>query len=242
MKKLFLMMAALLAGVSMSAQMKGDITLSGSLMFNSNNKIKNSLKWDNPSKDEFRENSTETTPADTDFEFSLGVGYFILPSLEVGVDLAYDRTKSPQGEVGDDKYAYRREGTFSIAPKVRYYVPIIEEQFYFTPGAYIGLGFGSGNEEYKDGDKIAKTKLDPTTVFQFGVDIISFEWKPSFNIGFQFSLGGLYYDMTTRKSTYEGSEFMDYKDASVTRTTTSNFSFGLDTIFQPKITAKWYFL
>lgn len=239
MKKLFIMMAALFAGVSMSAQMKGDMSMYGNLGINSGNVVSTASAGG--------VTTTVKAPKGIDFSIGAGFGYFVADNLEVSLGLRYGlyRIQNNWEDVTATKKFYDMTNSFTIAPQLKYYVSIVDDVFYYTPSLKIGFTIEGGKsqidenttEKYSytlsyNGEQISPIGYNSPTTFAIGLDLVSFEFKPSYNIGVNFSLGGIFYENVSYK--YE-------EDGVVAKASDNTFSFGFDSVLTPTIGVKFYF-
>ena len=227
MKKIVLFAAALFACVSMSAQLKGDMSISGNLMFNAGNQT---------STTQFG-TSTETVKKPNPIDFGAGIsyGYFVAENCEIslGVDFALQREWTNWQDSEASKL-YDVNNSLSLTPGFKYYVSIVDDLFYYTPNVYMGFGLNFGSTQTSATETVKKENLP--FVFGLGVDLVAFEIKPSFNFGSNFSLGGLYYtNETVRYETGSGDSIVRYKS------TKNDFKFGFESFLTPKIGVKYYF-
>ena len=225
MKKLFIMMAALFAGVSMSAQMKGDMSISGNFGIGTGNSVA-TTNYSNVT-------TTVKAPKGIDFNIGASYGYFVADNLEVSLGLYYGlyRIQNNWMDTDTNKKFYDMKNSFTIAPQLKYYLSIVDDVFYYTPSFKIGYSFESGKSQLDENTTVDyKWELEglpgvgfggPRT-FTIGLDLVSFEYKPSYNIGINFSLGGIYYKNVSYK--YEAD---DSKDTA--KVSDNSFSLGFDT-------------
>lgn len=227
MKKIVLFAAALFACVSMSAQLKGDMSISGNLMFNAGNEV-GTVKYGT---------QTETVKKPNPITFGVGVsyGYFVAENCELSLGVDFDfKREWTNWEDSEASKLYDYTNAFSLTPGFKYYVSIVDDLFYYTPNVYMGLGFNFGKTQTSSTETVKKEDLP--FVFGLGVDLVAFEIKPSFNIGITFTLGGLYYTNETVK--YEegsGDSLIKFKY------TKNDFKFGFESFLTPKIGVKYYF-
>ena len=175
----------------------------------------------------------------------IGLGYDLNRSLE---DFAYwDEYKKPKNPVykkygkywdsedeeWTNEYAvpfYSFRNLFTITPAFHYYVAITEN-FYYTPGASLTLGFGSykyqvaesrysekwEDEDYKDyenGWKKECRKEDTETAFRFGLNLhlLSFEFRPTQNIGISLNAGEFGYIYDSKYQNFNEKEMHEIYD------------------------------
>ncbi|MBQ3206865.1 MAG: hypothetical protein IJB38_02525 [Bacteroidales bacterium] len=228
MKKILLFVAAMFAGVSMSAQLKGDMSISGNFLFDTGKTVATTKAGSTT--------STDKTPQPLQFGAGVSFGYFVAENCEINLGLGYDLTRKwlNYADTDANKKHYDFTNGFSLTPGFKYYVSLVDDVFYYTPNVYLGLGFNFGKTHTSDTETTKKENLP--FVFSAGLDVASFEIKPSYNVGITFSLGGIYYTNSTVK--YEigsGDNLIKFKS------TESNFNISLDDFFTPKIGVKFYF-
>ena len=228
MKKILLFAAALFAGVSMSAQLKGDMSVSGNLLVSTGNQVSVTSAG----------NTTTNVKKPDLFEFGLGAsfGYFVAENCELSLGLNYGLEREWTNWVDSDakKKLYDSTNKITFTPGFKYYVSLVDDVFYYTPNVYLGLGFNSGKTQISDTETVKKESLP--FVFDLGLDVAAFEIKPSYNIGITFSLGGLYYtNMSAKWETGSGDSLVKHKES------VSEFKISLDNFFTPKIGVKFYF-
>lgn len=228
MKKILLFAAALFAGVSMSAQLKGDMSISGTFLLSGGNQVSTVSAG----------SSTTTVKKPEALNFGLGVsyGYFVAENCEVSLGLNYglDRVWTNWDDSDAKKKLYDFTSQFTLTPGFKYYVSLVDDLFYYTPNVYLGFGFNSGSTQVSETETVKKDQLP--FVFNLGLDLASFEIKPSYNIGITLTLGGIYY--TNKSYKYEegsGDTLVKYTK------TESAFKMSLDQFFSPKIGVKFYF-
>ena len=182
----------------MSAQNKGDMYISGSIsMSGSSSKV--------------ALNSTSVKePGGFMMSIAPQFGYFIIDNLELHLGLGYSFTKEP-----DDDKSSTNTSLFVINPGVNYYLPIVENKFFYTPGLDLGIGFGAQNYI----DDTSKEKLYGVTNFYISLSLLSFEYRPVQNFGISFRAGDLTYSLMQYKQTV-GDETM--------KVSNNNFNFGLN--------------
>lgn len=186
----------------MSAQNKGDMYISGSIgMSGSSSKV--------------ALNSTSVKePGGFMMSIAPQFGYFIIDNLELHLGLGYSFQKEP--DVSDPDYkSSTNTGMFVINPGISYYMPIVENKFFYAPGLDLGVGFGSQN--YKT--ETSKEKLYGVTNFYISLSLLSFEYRPVHNFGISFRAGDLTYSLMQYKQTV-GDETM--------KVSNNNFNFGLN--------------
>ena len=71
---------------------------------------------------------------------------------------------------------------------VSYYISL-GEKFYYVPRFYVGAGFGKNKSEINDTDVTEQN----TSMFQVGLNLLNFEFRPSDHIGIMFNAGDLGY-------------------------------------------------
>lgn len=199
MKRFVLIIAAMVAGVSLSAQKKGDMYVSGHLNLGLNSAT--SFTGAKSANDKASETNTLNV-------FSFGIapkfGYFVADNFEVNVALKYSlglvgsaSKENENGTVEKGTPASVIENNFFVTPGVSYYVPIISEKLYYVPS--FGLGFGFAANSTKSGN--FSVNGDPRFAFGMFLDYLAFEYKLNANMGLTMSVGGLGYTLDTKSET-----------------------------------------
>lgn len=200
MKKCFLIVAAMVAGLSLSAQQKGDMYVSGHLNLGLNSSttaLSSSSKFGNEKHTGF-ESSTVNV-----FKFGIApkFGYFIADNLEVNVALKYNLgttgstgKEREDGNVEKDTPVAYSQHTFMVAPGLSYYLPIVADKLYYAPAFGIGLGLMAN--ESKVGN--ATTSSDPVFGFGLYLDLAAFEYRLNGNMAVTANIGGLEYTLGTK--------------------------------------------
>ncbi|MDE5612689.1 MAG: hypothetical protein K2I90_11820 [Odoribacter sp.] len=203
MKKTLIILVLLTHVFALFAQNAGDMVVSGSLSWNSN-----STKWksDNESSVEKGLRSFSIIP-----EFH----YFVSDRFSIGAGIGYALTKTPNGSYDmddDEDVLFNKLGFFVFQPVAQYYVSL-NDKFYYVPRFYIGFGVGKYKEEQG-----RNTSYDlNASVFNIGLSLLNFEFKPADKIGIRFSAGDLDYKSTCIK---------DDDDKQVDRNFGLNFNLG----------------
>ncbi len=176
MKKFLIVAAMIAASVSLSAQQKGDFSVGGALGVGGGS-ITN--KWSTTAGGQ-TDSDKESYPSTTNFMLAPTFSYFVIDNLELSAGLEYDMTKNYTGKGSDNK---NRFGFQHIAMGVigaHYYIPLIADILYYTPGVEFGFGGGSSISQNYDG---SKTTEKVPFVFAFNADLGKVEFKATDNIG-----------------------------------------------------------
>lgn len=176
MKKFLIVAAMIAASVTLSAQQKGDFSVGGALGVGGGSITNNSSITVNGQTD----SDKESYPSTTNFILAPSFNYFVIDNLELSVGLQYNMTKSYSGKGSDNK---NRFGFQHIAMGVigaHYYIPLIEDKLYYTPGVEFGFGGGSSVSQNYDG---SKTTDKVPFIFAFNADLGKVEFKATDNIG-----------------------------------------------------------
>lgn len=204
MKRIAIVCALLciLGVTALNAQNQGDMYISGSIgMAGKSTKVT-------------AENTTVKSPGGFQMSITPQFGYFIIDNLELHLGLGYSFQKEP--DVNDPDYkSSTNTGMFVINPGISYYVPIVENKFFYAPGLDLGVGFGSQN--YKT--ETSKEKLFGVTNFYISLSLLSFEYRPVHNFGISFRAGDLTYSLMSYKQTL-GNETV--------KRTVNDFNFGIN--------------
>lgn len=217
MKKVILFAAALLVCGAMSAQQKGDMSVSGTIGVNGGSS-KEVVKY-NSSSEELK------TPNNTQFNFGAEFGYFLFDNFKISAGLGYAMTAIPVDQDDDDKWIKDHTNLFTIGPSVSYYVKIANG-IYYTPE--VGFYGTFGNYKEKEDGATYKTKL---TGFSLGIDFAAVEFRPLDHFGFAASLFSFQYTNVGNNDTELMGEKVKY------RIKTSNVNFVLN----PTLCVRYYF-
>ena len=106
----------------------------------------------------------------THFSIAPEFGYFIADRIKVGCEISYETSSNAH--------------VIALTPNIAYYQPIIDK-LYYTPQLNIGGGIGiySGYE---------------AGIFTLSLNLASFEYRPTKNIGISTSLVNLNYNLIDR--------------------------------------------
>ena len=198
MKKLFLCFALVGMTSALSAQEGGDMLVSGS------------LSWNASSTKATAASTTTTLKAGSSFEILPQFHYFVIDKLSVGGAIGYSFTKDPNNTSANGDQLFNKSGLFIIRPMASYYISL-GEKFYYVPRFYVGVGFGKNKSEISD-TEVAETNV---TMFQVGLNLLNFEFRPADHIGIMFNAGSLGYRTNIAK---EGDD----------KVSDRNFSLGLN--------------
>lgn len=164
------------------------------------------------------DNISSVSGKKTDFSIIPSVHYFLNEHWAVGAGIGYKHVKTLTGKDTDDNELYNKTNTFVLKPSAYYYAKL-GDKFYYTPQAYISLETGTASSD------ISKKKsydMDHTS-YSIGVSILSFEFRPTRNIGLNISCGDLYYEHTSLKKVPMGAKTIDKS--------TNKFNFKLQDAF-----------
>lgn len=166
MRKILLTALVIFIGFNLSAQEEGDWSIKGSVGLIGGSTVMKADGLD-----------SKTTQKAFSAEASLNAGYFINDNWEIGLEASYGAANT--GIASE---------IFGLAPNVNYYLPIVDDKFYYTPGAE--LFFGG-----------AESKIEGSDIYGFafgvGINLIAFEYKPLQWMGLSLSLGEFGYSLTT---------------------------------------------
>lgn len=200
MKKLFLCFALAGMASALNAQEKGDMLVSGS------------LSWNSSSTKVTAASTSTTAKGPRSFEITPQFHYFVMDKLSVGGAIGYSFTKEPNNfNSANGDQLFNKSGLFVIRPMASYYISL-GEKFYYVPRFYIGVGFGNEKSEIND-TEITESDV---TMFQVGLNLLNFEFRPTDHIGIMFNAGSLGYRTDILK---EGND---------DKTSARNFSLGLN--------------
>ncbi|WP_185288619.1 outer membrane protein [Chryseobacterium lactis] len=193
MKKLLLMGAVALCGLSNAQMTKGDWVISGNTGMGFNNTTA-TVKVGGNSVDGPKENSFSIVPS---------VGYFIIDKLAVGIDLGYVNTTTKfQG-------AKNTSSTFSVMPTATYYFTNSSK---FVPFLGAGIGYASNKTKYSFYNSNINTEgVDPLLRQDTETTTDGLAWKVKGGVTYMAtqSLGvnlGISYDQFSNKETVMNTE------------------------------------
>ena len=173
MKKILVLFTALTAALTVSAQQKGSFSVGGT--FGITGGVQSiSIRFDDDSK------TTASAPTAVKFGLSPRFNYFVIDNLELNTGLEYALQRDFIGTDSDDKNLYQFTNTALFVLGAHYFVPIVKNVLYYTPG--IDLGFGGGSII----EQSSRTNSDKTKIpfaFGCGIDLGKFEFKPTNKIG-----------------------------------------------------------
>lgn len=214
---MFLIAALGLTAATMSAQQKGDMYISGSVMLSGGN-----------TKQEVTVSSTTNT-TDIPLTFNLGIvpsfGYFVADNFEVNLALGYNLIKDYHRTDADNNKLYNNDNLFTIRPGVNYYLKLADKLWY-VPGLSLGIGFGS----YVSDIDVNTTEKTPYTNFGLSLSLLTFEFRPADFLGVTFNAGDFSYNLTSTKESESGTTRVE---------TTNNVDLGLN--LGASIGLKYYF-
>ena len=221
MKKAVLFIAALVTGTMLMAQQKGEVSLTGTLLLNGGNTV--------VATNVNGHTTTANTPSPIAFDLGVGFGYFVANNLELSLGIYYGLDREQNSYSTSENKYYNSVTSFSIKPEIAYYVPLVNQKFFWKPA--FELGFTSNNSKVEVNKETLTTEKLPFC-FTAGLDIFAFEFKPWKHLAFDFSFGGVYYKSTTTELSTE--------EASV-KTRVNNLSFGFNNVFSPTLGVKYIF-
>ena len=230
MKKVILTAFAIVSGLLMSsalsAQQKGDFSVGGVIGVHGGSVT---------TKTVYKASTTQTlknsAPSTTNFVLSPMFNYFVIDKLELSAGLQYNmlREFSEKDESSDKNlFAFRHIATFNIG--LHYYVPIVKDVFFYTPGVEFGFGGGSYVSQLEQN---AKATVKVPFAFGLQVDFGKFEFKPTKHLGFSINLLDFTMTLENLKADKDLSENVDLK------VTNTSLSSGLN--YGMSIGVKYYF-
>jgi hypothetical protein len=189
----------------------GTLFLGGGLGFNTTNS-KTTTKIGNVT-------ATVDGPQRTEFSVIPGVGYFIADKLAVGIDISFAGSSFKETEANGD-YEKVSRTDIGFTPYVRKYF-MLSDNFGFTGTLGLGVGFGSSRIEEKDGNTTTTVDGPKSTILEFGLTpgLVFF---PTNRVGLEANFGFIGFSSITDRS--------DLGGGNESKTTSSNFGFGANTI------------
>ena len=160
---------------ALSAQEKGDFTVGGMIGVQGGSSAA-TVSYQN-------ESQKVKTPGTTSLGFSPQFSYFVIDNLELSAGLEYDMSKELYDEDNDKNYFNTTHiAMFTIG--VNYYIPIVKDVLFYTPGVQFGFGGGSyvtpavntdlNSDNYYNGTETTSIPF----AFGFSADLGKFEFKP----------------------------------------------------------------
>ena len=188
MKKILLIAALSAACLTMSAQQKGDMAVGGVIGISGGSAT---------TKTTVAGNSTSTTsPAATMLTFSPEFSYFAADNFEMDLSVGYTLS----GDFfGDGEFMHVLDGSIGM----HYYVHIIRNRFFYTPGFNLSFGGVKSVEVRDNGERFSQDGMP----FVFGADLElgRFEFKANRHWGFSANLLTLQIATTTGITAYDRS-------------------------------------
>lgn len=277
MKKITFFAVLLFAASSLFAQTAGDMFVSGSFNISGGTSGESYQYYYDDELSGGYKGLSETDPI-KDFNFSITpeFGYFVADNCLLKIGLGYDLgrslgdydiwgdSKAPKNplyqqygkywdsedEEWDKVYAvpfYSWTHLFTIRPAFHYYVAITDN-FFYTPGVSLTLGFGSLNnedwqseesydedyedwdaedyEDYMDNRRKEIVKEDAYGAFRFGLNLhlLAFEFRPTQKFGISLSAGEFGYVYDSRYQNFNEKEMKDYFDIEDTKSKSKFYS------------------
>lgn len=226
MKKALLSLAVLaMSTAALPAQEKGDFTVGGFIGVSGGTSATTTSYQNN--------SNTTKTPEITSLGFAPQFSYFVIDNLELSAGLEYDMSKEFYG-VDNGKNYFRTTNIAMFTIGANYYIPIVKDLLFYTPGVQFGFGGGSFIEPARNTDPNSNAAYSGTETtslpfaFGFSADLGKFEFKPVEFIGISFNL----LDFTVLYNTVK----TPVPDYSMSMT---NFTAGFD--YGMSVGVKYYF-
>lgn len=186
MKKLVITFAAMFAAVSLTAQVNGEMYVSGTLDLSTSSLVTATG------------NNTSTYPEGLSFGLSPEFGIFLIDRLELNAGLGYDLDRKPNSNTTDDGSSlYDIADQFNIQAGVNYHFRLADK-FSYAPGIKFMLGFGSSMSQYTASEV---SELYRNTAFTVRLSFVKFEFRPATHFAMTFEAGSI--DFTTDTKTYK---------------------------------------
>lgn len=226
MKKALLSLAVLaMSTAALPAQEKGDFTVGGFIGVSGGTSATTTSYQNN--------SNTTKTPEITSLGFAPQFSYFVIDNLELSAGLEYDMSKEFY-DVDNGKNYFRTTNIAMFTIGANYYIPIVKDLLFYTPGVQFGFGGGSFIEPARNTDPNSNAAYSGTETtslpfaFGFSADLGKFEFKPVEFIGISFNL----LDFTVLYNTVK----TPVPDYSMSMT---NFTAGFD--YGMSVGVKYYF-
>lgn len=194
------------------AQQRGDLAVGGGINFGTSTLYTTTTVLG-------EESPTAQSNGGINFGFNPEVSYFVIDNLSLSAGLSYSLNAS--GESPD--VLYTNVALFTIG--ANYYVHIISDKFFYTPGFSLGFGGGSFIQNSQE------QKITTAIPFALGAnfDLGRIEFKPSDN-------WGVYANLLSLTVSYVKMDATNLRD---TYTAVTNVSFGLN--YGLSVGVKYYF-
>ncbi|MFA6806206.1 MAG: outer membrane beta-barrel protein [Bacteroidales bacterium] len=193
MKKIFIILVAVLLTSTLSFAQSGKMFVTGQLGFNSSS-----------TTNTFAGTSVDV-PASNTFDIMGEFHYKITDEIAVGLGINYNRNSSYDGTTSAGNDFFDTRSMFSIVPSAIYEIEITEN-FKYIPKLYLAIGFGSYDDESDVAGQITTTTNDLSSI-AIGVKPLSFEYRINTKLAITMSFGDMYYSMYTNKGTIGGTAF-----------------------------------
>lgn len=226
MKKALLSLAVLaMSTAALPAQEKGDFTVGGFIGVSGGTSATTTSYQNN--------SNTTKTPEITSLGFAPQFSYFVIDNLELSAGLEYDMSKEFYDvDNGKNYFSTTNIAMFTIG--ANYYIPIVKDLLFYTPGVQFGFGGGSIITPAQNTDPNSNAAYSGTEstslpfAFGFSADLGKFEFKPVEFLGISFNL----LDFTVLYNTVK----TPVPDYSISMT---NFTAGFD--YGMSVGVKYYF-
>lgn len=167
MKKFLLTAAFAAACLGMTAQEKGDFAVGGSIGVSGGTTTSSVTVAGNK--------TSSSEPSSTTLEFNPEFSYFVIDNLELSAGLSYGMQKDFTGTTRDEKNLFSFTHVAMATIGVNYYIPLIREKLFWTPG--VKFGFGGGSYVSQTGQNNSSTVKVPFA-FGFTAEVGTLEFKP----------------------------------------------------------------
>lgn len=214
MKKILLIAVLGTAALALSAQEKGDFSVGGVIgVSGGSNSSKISTTVANETS-----STNSSSPAATSFTLSPMFNIFVIDNLQLSAGLSYQMGREFIRKDSNDKNLYNFTHIALGVIGAHYFVPVIKERLYYTPGIEFGFGGGSNVAQNSSSNKTT-TKIP--FVFAFNANLGTFEFKATEHIGI--SLNVLDLSVSTATVRNENTQLNI-----ITKSTSTSFVAGLN--------------
>lgn len=225
MKKFLIVAAMIAASVTLSAQQKGDFSVGGALGVGGGS---NSEKY-TVTANGGTQSDKSSEPTTTNFILAPMFNYFVIDNLELSAGIRYNMTRDFWDKDDNNKNLYSFNHMVFGVIGAHYYIPLIQDKLYYTPGVEFGFGGGSYVRPDYNNNNEPKTDKVPFT-FAFNADLGKFEFKATDNIGISANLFCLNVTTSSDKTSESGV---------TAKMSATNFSAGLN--YGITLGVKYYF-
>lgn len=189
MKRIALLIGAIVLSLNVFAQSKGEIYVLTSAAASFGQKEATEYNYNGTIA------GTTESPLNTNLEFNVGFGWFMANNFRFELALGVSNEKQPREQTISGTWLYNKFTSFDVAPSLSYYVRLADK-FYYTPE--VGVDFAFGKYHYEDAPSHAWNY--PYRCYSFYANLLAFEYRVGQHFALWASVGSLnhsrwsYYD------------------------------------------------